>query len=98
MFMEQIHNPIQAFGGMDMETMDEALRRGTTLLNSRSRLVSAMDYERAVLDFSNRISQVKAVSGVKKDGSFDAGTITLVILMEDYKNGSHSFINMRKRL
>ena len=98
MFMEEMHNPIQAFGGMDMETMDEALRRGTTLLNSRNRLVSAMDYEREVLNFSNRISQVKAVSGVKKDGSFDAGAITLAILMEDYQDGSHSFINMRKRL
>lgn len=98
MFVEKIQNPIRAFGGMDMETMDEALRRGTTLLNSRNRLVSAADYEREALNFSSRISQAKIVSGSKKDGSFDAGSITLVLLMEDYQDGSHSFINMRKRL
>ena len=97
-FVEEIHNPIQAFGGMDMETIDEALRRGTSLLNSRRRLVSTMDYERAVLDFSHSIVQAKAITGVKKDGSFDPASVTVVLLMEDYKDGRFSFINLRRRL
>ena len=98
MFVEDIHNPVQAYGGMDMETMEEALRRGTNLLNSRKRLVSMLDYEREVLEYSHTIAQVKAVTGQKKDGSYDPGAVSIVVLMEDYKDGRFSFINLRRRL
>ena len=98
MFIDTISNSIQAFGGMDMETMDEALQRGTTLLNGRNRLVSAMDYEREVLNFSHRISQVKTVIGQKKNGEYDPEVITIVVLMDDYKEGQQSFINIRRQL
>lgn len=98
MFVERISNPVQAYGGMDMETVEEALRRGTTLLNSRRRLVSTMDYESETLNFSHRIAQAKVVTGQRKDGTYDPGAITLAILMDDYKEGAYSFINMRRRL
>lgn len=97
-FVENIRNPVNAFGGMDMETVEDALRRGTVLLGSRSRLVSVMDYEREVLDFSHGISQVRVVSGIRRDGTVQEGAISVVILMEDYKDGSASFVSLRKRL
>lgn len=98
MFVENIHNPLHAFGGIDRETMEEALRRGTGMLNSRNRLVSALDYEREVLDFFHGVSQVKVVTGVRRDGTTQAGSLSVVVLMEDYKDGSGSFINLRNRL
>ena len=97
-FVEEIHNPIQACGGMDMETMEGALRRGTTMLNTRRRLISTMDYEREILDYSHNISQVKVISGLRKDGTYDPGALFVVVLMEDYKDGRASFINLRRRL
>lgn len=97
-FLEEIRNPIQAYGGMDMETLDDALRRGTALLNSRKRLISTIDYERAVLDYSHSIVQAKAITGAKKDGTYDPAAVSLVLLMEDYKDGRFSFINIRRRL
>jgi hypothetical protein len=98
MFVDEIRNPIRAFGGRNMETMDSALRRGTALLSSGGRLVSAADYERAVLGFSSNIMQVRAVVGQKKDGSVDPAAISLVVLMQDFPDGSFSFIHMRKQL
>lgn len=98
MFAENIYNPVRAYGGMDMESIDDALRRGTTIINGRHRLVSAMDYELVALNFSKRISQAKVITGYKKDGSFDAAAVTLVLLMDDYTDGSYSFINTKKRL
>ncbi len=98
MFVDQICNPVQASGGMDMETMDEALSRGTTMLNSRKRLISAADYERMVLDFSHQIVQARVVTGRRKDKTIDPGVISIVLLTEDYRSGSSSFINLRKRL
>lgn len=98
MFVERIYNPIKAYGGMNMETIDKALRRGTSILNARRRLVTSTDYEREVLNFSSRIMQAKAICGIKKDGSYDPGAVTIVILMEDYKDGPYSFLNMRNRI
>lgn len=98
MFVEQITNPVETFGGMNMETVEEALRRGTSVLNSRNRLVSAQDYEREALNFSARIAQAKVITDRKKDGSVAAGSISLVLLMQDYANGEQSFLHMQQRL
>lgn len=98
MFVDEIKNPIRAFGGRNMETMDSALRRGTALLNSRGRLIGAADYERAVLGYSSNIVQVKTVVGQRKDGANDPAMISLVVLMKDFRDGSFSFIHMREQL
>lgn len=98
LFVEKLYNPIQAYGGMNMETVEAALRRGTSLLNARNRLVSAQDYEKEALNFSGQIAQAKVIVGRKKDGSFCPGAVTMVLLMQDYRDGEQSFLRMRKRL
>lgn len=98
MFVDHIYNPIQAYGGMKMETVEEALKRGTSVLSSRNRLISVQDYEREALNFSRQIEQAKMVTNLKKDGSTSQGTVSMVILMQDYKDGAQSFLHMRKRL
>ena len=97
-FVENIRNPVNAFGGMDMEKAEDALRRGSTMLGSRGRLVSVTDYEREVLDFSHGISQVRAVTGIQRDGTVREGSLSIVVLMKDYRDGSASFLNLRERL
>lgn len=98
MFVKNIRSPLNAFGGMDMETAENALRRGTAMFNSRSRLVSVMDYERETLDFSRGISQARIVTDVCRDGGRREGALFVVVLMEDYKDGSASFISLKKNL
>lgn len=98
LFVEKIYNPVQAYGGMNMETVEEALRRGTSLLNARNRLVSVQDYEREALNFSRQIAQAKVIVGRKKDGSFSPGAVSMVLLMQDYRDGENSFLRMRHRL
>lgn len=98
MFVNQIYNPMPTFGGMDMETLDEALRRGASQLGSKNRLISAIDYEREVLNFSNSIIQAKTVTDIRKDGSRVAGAISIVLLMEDFKDGSASFLKIKGRI
>ena len=96
MFVNNIYNPIPAYGGTDMETLDEALRRGASQLGSKNRLISAKDYEREVLDFSNAISQAKVVVNTRKDGTNVPGAISIV--MSDFKDGDHSFLKMKSRI
>ena len=98
MFVERITNPIRAYGGMDMESMDNALRRGSALINGRRRLISAQDYEREALNFSSGIAQARAVTGIRRDGRREDACISLVLLMKDYRAGSHSFRYLQPRL
>ena len=98
LFVENIYNPMPAFGGMDMETLDEALKRGAAQLGNRKRLISAQDYEREVLNFSGSINQVKVVQNVLRSGENIPGAVSIVIFMNDFMDGDGSFQKMKERL
>ena len=98
MFVDRIYNPIRAYGGMQMESVEEALQRGTMVVSSRKRLVSVQDYEREALNFSRQIVQAKVIVNQKKDGSSRPGAVNMVLLMQDYKEGENSFLHIRQRL
>lgn len=97
-FVKNIRNPSGTFGGKDRETAEDVLQRGAAVFNSRRRLVSVTDYEREVLDFSHDISQVRIVTGARRDGTVEDGFLCIAVLMEDYKDGPASFIHLKKRL
>ncbi|MCR5467352.1 MAG: hypothetical protein K6F37_00185 [Lachnospiraceae bacterium] len=88
----EVINPVKAFGGSDMETMDAALERGADILHSRYRLITVSDYERACKRFSDSIDQVKCLV-TEDSGGLGVGEddIALLLLMTDFESGSYSF-------
>lgn len=98
LFINNIRNPMESYGGSDMETMEEALHRGGNIISSRYRLVSATDYEREVLGFSKNVAQVKTIIGYTKQGEWDAQAITLVVFMQDYLSNPQSFYHIQQPL
>lgn len=78
-------------GGWDMEGPGDALKRGSHVISGRKRLVSLADYEREAMFFSRSIHKVSCVPGKN-------GKITMVLLMKDYKEGSHGFYAVRNGL
>lgn len=91
MFLDQIRNPAGMRGGTNIEDLEHACERGTAVFNSRGRLVSRQDYIRETLGYSNHIDKAACIIG--QDGS-----ISLVLLMKDYREGSGSFHQMRQKL
>ena len=98
MFIDNVSNPVRAYGGSNMETVSEALRRGADMIFSRGRLVSVGDYKHAVLGFSGVIDKVSVISGVTKEGKSDPSELSIVLLMKDYKEGSFSFHRLEAKL
>jgi hypothetical protein len=88
--VEEVTNPIGAYGGTNLENINNALKRGSNLLSSRKRLVSKNDFIREAQLFSDTIGQVECV--------VEDGVISIVLLMTDYKEGDYSFRNIRDRL
>jgi hypothetical protein len=95
MFINKIYNPLKSYGGSDIETLENALKRGGNLISSRHRLVSVMDYEREILSYSDNICQVKTVLGLMKDGTWDDQAISFIILLEDYLDNPQTFYHMQ---
>ncbi len=98
MFVDSVINPVRAYGGSNLETVSEALKRGANIIFSRGRLVSAGDYEKAVLGFSGVIDKVSVIPGMSKDGLGTPADLSLVLLMKDYKEGSFSFHRIEAKL
>jgi hypothetical protein len=88
--VEDVTNPIGAYGCTDIENVGDALRRGSNILSSRKRLVSKNDYINESLLFSDTIGQVDCVVEGEK--------IYLVLLMKDYKKSEFSFRNIKDKL
>lgn len=96
--VESVQNPIDAYGGTNLEEMDAALERGSNILSSRRRMVSERDYIKETLAFSDAIEQAKCVMGLTRNGGRDDAVISLVLLMKDYQQGSYSFRSIQNPL
>lgn len=90
LFVDQVSNPIPAYGGSDMEDLESTLRRGSNLLSGRRRVVSKQDYIRETLLYSDVIKDVALIDG--------EDAVNLVLLMEDYREGSFSFKSIEQGL
>lgn len=90
MYVDNIANPIDAFGGSKMEQYDELLNRGTGLISAHGRLVTEDDYVREVYSYSDTIYRVTCYE--KKSH------IYIVLLMSDYSNGAGSFQIIKNEL
>ena len=91
MYIGNITNPVKAYGGSDIEELDNALSRGASILSSRNRLVTMQDYIRAIKAYSDTIDQVSGIVGKTKNGKGKPGDLTFVLLMKDYADGSYAF-------
>ena len=91
MYVGRIYNPVKAYGGSNIEDLENALERGASILSSRNRIVSMDDYTRAILAYSDTIDQVAGIVGETVDGKIDDAAITFVLLMKDFMEGSYAF-------
>ena len=95
MYVSSVYNPIETYAGSDMETPENAQKRGCNLFCSRGRLVSQTDFVREVESFSSAIQQVRCMAGVDIDGNENPPLVTIAVMMRDYADGAYSFHSIR---
>lgn len=89
--VEQVTNPVDAYGGTDLERLQRTLGRGSGVLSSRGRVVTEQDFVREALAFSDVVAQAACVTG-------EDGAVRIVLLMRDYQKGDYSFYRIQKPL
>lgn len=77
-FVASVENLESAQGGVDGETIEEAKARGPILLRTRSRAVTAEDYEAIALEAAPEVARVQAVTAGEDDVA--AGSLRVLIV------------------
>ncbi len=98
LYIDRVYNPIAANAGSDIETVESARIRGANLISAQDRLVSALDFQRAVQSYSSVIAKVRCIPGQALNGRKDGRVVSVVVMMQDYYAGSYSFNNLKKPL
>ena len=91
LYLDRVTNPVRAYGGKDMETVEEALKRGANIISGRRRLVTAHDFIWDILNYSDSIAKAVCIPGEFIDGVKDVSVLSIVLLMRDHMGGSFSF-------
>lgn len=98
MFIGSIYNPMEAYGGTDIESTEAALIRGANIISGRRRLVSMKDYVNEIKSFSELIDQVKGISGYNGVGEKQSGALTFLLLLKEHKDKSGTFHRIQEEL
>jgi predicted phage baseplate assembly protein len=77
-FVESVENLESAQGGVDGETMEQAKARGPILLRTRSRAVTAEDYEAIALEAAPELARVECVTAGEDDVA--AGSLRVLVV------------------
>lgn len=95
-FIQQVVNRAPLTGGRDSEEEEEAVTRVCQGLLHQNRAVMASDYEALAQDASREVVRVKAYPNRNPEGKQERGTITLVILSENYRAEASGFEALRE--
>ena len=98
LYVNNVENPIATFAGSNIESIESAHQRGANMISSQNRLVSELDFVREVSSFSTSISKVKCVVGEDVEGGKSDDVVSIVLMMQDYADGSYSFNSVKDRL
>lgn len=77
-FVAAVENPHAAVGGVDGETVEQAKARGPILLRTRSRAVTAEDYEAITREAAPDVARVRCVTA--GDDEADAGSLRVLVV------------------
>jgi len=77
-FVSSVQNLESAQGGVDPETIQQAKQRGPILLRTRSRAVTAEDYEAIALEAAPELARVRCVTAGEDD--VNAGSLRVLIV------------------
>ena len=96
LYVGSIGNPVETWGGSDIESTEKAHLRGANVLSSQNRLISAADFEREILGYSSSVRKVRCIVGQTPDKPEADGAISVAVLTDGYR--THSFAELKDNL
>lgn len=91
-------NPDPLSGGAEREALEQTVLRGGARIRHRFRAVTPGDFERLVYEVCPDVLRVRCFSGYDERGEKRAGSVTVVILPENFREGRRYFYQMQERV
>lgn len=90
-FVSSVYNPIALWGGLDVESATEALKRCGAKLRHWDRAVTARDYEELAVEAARILQKVRCFGGRNDKGEKESGAVTLVVYPKNYQGDKNIF-------
>lgn len=97
-YINQVTNPQITNGGCDQETIQEAVTRSARRLRHGERAVTARDYEDLAMEASRAVLKVKCFPNCGISGAREMGSVTLVVLQRNFKDGRLYFDRVKQEI
>lgn len=97
-YINQVYNPSVTMGGCDQETAQEAMIRSSNRFRHMERAVTVSDYEALGMEASRLVLKVRCFSNCREDGSREPGSVTLVVLQKNFKDGRIYFEQVKQEV
>ena len=94
-YINRVFNPCITAGGSSQETSEDAVRRSARALCHGDRAVTAWDYEALAMEASGDVLKVKCFPNCNEQGAREPGSVTLVVLQRQFRNGRIYFDKVR---
>ncbi len=97
-FVQTVLNPMDLWGGLDVETPEEAMKRFSARLRHWDRAVTAGDYEELAMEASRALKKVRCFGGKNDKGEREPGAVTLVVYPQKHLRDKSFFCSVREEI
>ena len=97
-YINRAYNPRVTMGGCDQETAQEAIIRSERRFRHRDRAVTVSDYEALGMESSRSVLKVRCFSNCGENGRREPGSVTLVVLQKNFKDGRIYFDQVKQEV
>ena len=87
-YIDKVYNIEEATGGSNQETKEKILNRVPKTIRNRERAINLFDLETLTESLSTEIEKLKVIPNLNRDGLYETGWITVVVLHKSGKSGS----------
>jgi len=92
----KVYNPRPFWGGLDLESIEDAASRTFSSINNGNRIVSIQDFENAILFENRNIFKVKCIPHFDKYNKRSVGTLSIAILPKRPMCGYEKFSSIKE--
>ena len=97
-YISRVSNPFPTYGGYDGYTEESCMNYVTGLLRTRNRAVTNRDFYDIISQTAYGIKKIRCCNHVDALGRKKNDSVTIAVLIEEYKKGSHVFSEVKKQI
>ncbi|MDG3548139.1 hypothetical protein [Methanobacterium formicicum] len=97
-FVDMAYNPLAAGEGDNVETIEMAIKRGSTVLKHRNRAITPEDFQRITYQSSRAIARVKCIPNFDNQGNVKPGWVTILVIPHSNENKPKLSLQLKRQI